>query len=190
MRYHIVFLTLSVLVVILFGGCASHAKYNGLAKEHDFDHFFPGSVQNLSFNSMDEAYDFIKTAQAKFNSVVGKPLAKGVPGKLGGPVSFWDEPVKVFCFLEASNPHYINLAAANEPLEKIIRNSISATLVFTVFHEGRAISLANYYLQSGWKYDTANQHKYFVCSGIRFGAEYPLMWSNEKAFQYLRKEID
>jgi len=183
---------ISVFIVLGFCGCASnnYFEYNDLAKGHDFDYFFPSWSFSRNFDNVDEAYDYVKTAQAKFNSVVGKPLAKGLPGKLEGPVGFWKEPVKVFCFMQASNPSSINLAAAKDPLEKIMRDSISSTVVFLVFGNVRGVSLASYYLKGGWVYNTSSQHSSFLADNIKFGVKYPVGWSNEKAFRYIRKEID
>ena len=179
-----------IAVIFVLGGCASYAQYSSLAKEHSFDYFFPSSSFHRTFDTIDEAYDFVMTAQSKFSSSAGKSLAKGIPGKLDGPELRLDKPAAVICFMEASNPGYIDLENAEDPLEKIIKESISANIVFLVFYEGRGISISSFYLASGWVYSSSRQHTSFNVMDKRYKADYPAMWSNDKAFKYVRGEIN
>ena len=176
------------LIFLAFSGCGSYAKYQDLAKEHDFDYFFPSASQVRTFDTQEDAYDFIMTARAKFGSSVGKALAKGLPGKLSGPVVVTDKPVSVFCFLSASNNAPVDLDNNEVSMEKSIKDAISATIVFLIFYEDRGISLASYYLQTGWVYSSSSQHSYFMLNDDRYVPEYPALWSNEKAFEYLWNE--
>ena len=175
------------MIVISFSGCGTTAKYQSLAKEHDFKYFFPKASQTRIFDSKEEAYDFVMTAQAKFSSSVNKPLAKGLPGKLTGPKISAEKPVAVFCFLEASDDKLIDLDKSVS-MEKAIRDSISASIIFLVFYEDRGISLSSYYLQSGWVYSSAAQHSSFTINNDKYVPEYLTLWGNDKAFKYLWNE--
>ncbi|MCL2832884.1 MAG: hypothetical protein FWD78_06920 [Treponema sp.] len=189
-------LVLVVLIIHVLGGCGSYAKYNNLAKEHDFKFFFPSASFYNTYDNVDEAYDFVNTALLKFGTTAGKSLAKGIPGKLDRSDVNLEKPVTVACFIDAydSNNRYVSslafLAANNDTMENIIRTGISATVVFLVFYEDRAISIAGYYLKSRYTYQSSSQHKFFTFMTKNYIPVYPLMWSNDKAFQYLRKEID
>ena len=185
----VVIFIFTTIMIFTLCGCAGQANYLKLAKEHDFLYFFPRAASSFDFDTLDEAYDYIRTAQAKFATSANKPLAKGVPGKLSGPEMVLEKPVRVFYYLQASSDRTINLDTSGN-VEQAIRDARSATVVFLVFYESRAISLASYYLQSGWVYNTANQHTYFPIGSETFDVEYPVMWSNEKAFRYLRGETD
>ena len=173
--------------VLIFSGCESFAKYQELAREHEFAYFFPNAEQLLLFDTQDEAYDWVMTAQAKFaSSIGGKPLAKGVPGKLSGPEVVSDKPVTVCCFLTASSQSaMLDLDVDAAAMEKTLKDALSATIVFLVFYEDRGISLASYYLQNGWVFSSSSQHSYFMLNDVRYTPEYPALWGTDKAFQYV-----
>lgn len=60
------------------------------------------------------------------------------------------------------------------PLVDKLRNAISVSSVFLVFYGDRAISVSDFYLATGYRYK----------------ADYPMAWSNDQAFNYLRKKPD
>jgi hypothetical protein len=182
-----------VLAVMVLGtsGCASTQYYANLAKEHDFEYYFPAHSFNRTFSSVEEAYDFVKAAQAKFAGSVNKSLAKGLAAKLTGPTVERDEPVSIGCYMSAYGGSDIDLSTIEEPLELVLRNANSAIVVFLIFYEDRGVSIPSYYLKPGYVYTSGNsQVQSFRSFGNRYEAQYPIGWNTEKAFSYLRKEIN
>jgi hypothetical protein len=187
------------LVVLIFGtsGCASAGRnkyYADLAKEHDFEYYFPSSAFNRTFSTIEEAYDFIKTAQAKFVKSVTKPLAKGLAAKFIAPPpppAEQGKSIAVGCFMMASSGPVIDLSKSDKPLELVLNEANSATVIFLVFYQDRGVSIPNYYLKDGYVFLSGNsQIQNFRFFGNAYKAEYPVGWGTEKAFSYLRKEID
>jgi hypothetical protein len=175
-------------------GCASLERdkyYAGLAEEHDFEYYFPSSNFNRTFSTPEEAYDFVKTAQAKFAKSVNKPLAKGLAARLTGPAVEQDQPVSIGCFMLASSGSNIDLTKIDKPLEAVLRESNSAAVVFLVFYQDRGVSIPSYYLKEGYVFTSGNaQISSFRSFGNTYEAEYSIGWGTEKAFSYLKKEID
>jgi len=187
-----------VIAVLYVSGCATTEggkNYRALAEEKSFDYFFPSPSSTRNFSSLDEAYDFVNTAQAKFAISSGKSKAKGLAAKLIGPPVRRGQPVTVTYFMEAyrktgNRSEYFDLAKINEPLEKAVKDAVSATLVFMVFYQDRGVSLSNFHLASGWKYDSNSQYKSFKFNNANYDADYPVGWGTNKAFSYLRNEIN
>jgi hypothetical protein len=182
-----------------FSGCAgimgalkgNGKDYSALAKEKSFESFFPVPTRSYYFDNLDDAYDFVQTAQAKFTQSSGKSKAKGLGAKLSGPTVTGQKPVTVCYFLLAyDEKNAIDLNKINEPLEKVIKNAISTTLVFLIFHKDRAASLSNFHLASGWQYNSNSQFREFNYDGKTYAAEYPIYWNTDKVFSYLKNEID
>jgi hypothetical protein len=164
-----------------------------MAKEQTFDYFFPKPSFYRSFATIEDAYDYIKTAQLKFSSAAGKPRVKGLGAKLiGPPPASGEQPVTVVCYLLASTANSsIDLSDTSRPMEETIKRAISALQVFMVFYEDRGISLPNYYLNSKYQYTSGNaQPQQFKFKDITYDTDYPIGWDTEKAFSYLRKEIN
>ena len=193
-----VFGIILAIVVFCISGCATTEggkDYRALARENSFDYFFPSASSTRYFSNLDEAYDFVNTAQAKFTSSSGKNKAKGLGAKLVGPKVVKEEPVTVYYFMDASRKvgnrgESFDLKEINEPLEKAIKDAIAASLVFMVFYEDRGVSLSNFHLASGWQYSNNSQYKSFDFNNARYDADYPVGWGTDKAFSYLRKEIN
>ena len=188
------------VLFLCFCGCVSSAttdssgrEYSSLANEHDFDYFFPSHNFSLSFNTLEEAFDFVKTAQIKFTTSSAKAKAAGLGAKLIGPpapVSV-EQPVIMYCMLRAqTNNESIDLSKIEKPLEQAIKEAVSVSLVFLVFCEDRGASVSNFHLKSGYRYSSNSQIKSFTISDNVYSAEYPVGWKAEKAFSYLMKEID
>jgi hypothetical protein len=173
-------------------GCSS-MRYAGLAKEHDFEYFFPASDVNRDFSTIDEAYEFIRTASVKFSQAVSnKNRNKGLGAKLFGP-AITKAPVTVIYLVRASNGNgSIDLSKIDQPMDAVLWNADDAKLFFVVFYNDRAVSLSNFYLDprySGYS-DGNSQVKTFGLSGNTYEAKYPFGWGVDKAFQYLKGEID
>jgi len=181
-----------VIAALCISGCATaegKKDYTALAKEKGFDSFFPSPSSTFYFADLDEAYDFVNTAQAKFAISSGKSKAKGLAAKLIGPPVIKGKPVTVTYFMQAfTQSGSIDLDKRSDPLEKAIRNALSATLVVMVFYQDRGVSLSNFHLASGWRYDNNSQFQYFNYNDARYDADYPRGWGTDKAFSYLRKE--
>ncbi|MDR2211995.1 MAG: hypothetical protein LBO65_11115 [Spirochaetaceae bacterium] len=185
---------LIVFGVITLFGCASLKRdkyYADMARENSFADYFPSHSFRKSFSTIEEAYDYINAALAKFSQVSGKPAAKGLAARLTGPAVQTDQPVALGCFMEASGRQTsIDLVNSNKSLDTNIREAISATLVFLIFYEDRGVSISRFYLQQGWQYVSNAQYEEFNTYGNSYTAEYPAGWGTEKAFAYLKKEID
>jgi hypothetical protein len=194
----------ALLLAVLFvsSGCAIFSgiaatgdskDYKALANEKSFEAFFPAITAVYNFKDLDEAYDFVNTAHAKFTSSSGKNRAKGLAAKLNGPKveNKGKPPVTVCYFMEAwTADSEIDLTKINEPLEKVIKDAIAAMLFFMIFNEDRAVVLSNYHLVSGREFNSNSQQKYFTYNGAEYIAEFPFGWGTSKAFSYLKKEID
>jgi hypothetical protein len=186
--------TFFAILVLGTIGCASVGRdkyYADLAKDHDFEYYFPSSNFNRTFSTIEEAYDFVKTAQAKFSKSVNKPLAKGLAAKLLGPSVEQDKPVSIGCFMLANSGSNIDLTKIDKPLESILSESNSVIVIFLVFYQDRGISIPSYYLKEGYVYTSGNEQiSSFTAFRNTYKAEYPVGWGTEKAFSYLRKEIN
>jgi hypothetical protein len=76
-------------------------------------------------------------------------------------------------------------------MEESIRSAISAFEIFLVFYQDRGVSIPSYYLDSGYVYSSGNaQIQQFPFNNATYDAEYPVSWNSDKAFSYLRKEIN
>jgi hypothetical protein len=187
-----------VLVCVLlagFIGCSSiesNRKYASLAAEHEFNYFFPSSGFTRSFSTIEEAYDFARTADAKFSKSVNKPTAKGLAAKLTGPKLETEQAVFLVCYMGATNTNGdVDLSKIDKPLESVVRESPSATLVYLIFYNDRIVSISDFHLASGYVYSAGNsQIKQFGYEEKVYEADYPIGWGLEKAFGYLRGEIN
>jgi hypothetical protein len=183
-----------VVAVLCLCGCASQGgvNYADKAKEHEFSYFFPRSAFVRNYATIEEAYDYINTAQMKFSATAGKPRAKGLTAKLSpSPSVSGEQPVTVVCFMYAQDTKTGIDLSDPATMEKSIRDSISALFVFMVFYEDRGIAIPGFYLKSGYQYTSANSNpKQFSYNNTTYDAEYPVGWNIDKAFSYLRKEIN
>jgi hypothetical protein len=187
---------LAVLAGFALTGCASLSGggggYNELAKAHDFDYFFPASDFEKTFSTIEGAYEFVKTASLKFQENVGdKRRDKGLAARLVGP-AVSKAPVTVLCWTRASNSSgSIDFQKTEEPMDTVLRKAESVLLFFVVFYDGRAVSLSNFYLDRRYDgYSDGNEQvKKFGLYGDTYEADYPIGWTIERAFSYLRKEI-
>jgi hypothetical protein len=181
-------------VLLCISGCATAKdgkNYTALAKEKSFEFFFPVPSTSYYFADLDEAYDFVNTAYVKFTSSSAKNKAKGLAAKLIGSPVIKEQPVTVCYFMQARTRNgNIDLANIDEPLEKVIKDAISATLVFLVFYEDRGVSLSNFHLASGWSFSSNSQFHSFNYNNTKYETNYPVGWGTNKAFSYLRKEIN
>jgi len=184
-----------VVMVFCFFGCESmpdDTPYKDMANQHDFDYFFPSYDFGKSFATLDEAYGYVKSAQFKFASSSGKVKAKGLAAKLSGPQRQSDQPVLVLCSMSLGGKDgYFDLSKETRPLETVCRSAVSSIVTFWVFYGDRQVSIPGYYLQTGYKYTGGNQgQKVYKIGEDTYDADYPIGWGVEKAFSYLKKEID
>jgi hypothetical protein len=188
-----------VSLLFAFSGCAAITgalkgdgkDYSALAKEKSFESFFPVPTRTYYFADLDEAYDFVQTAQAKFTQSSGKSKAKGLGAKLSGPQVTGQKPVTVSYFLEAyDGKNVVDLNKIDKPLEKVIKECPSVGLCFLIFYNDRAASLSNFHLASGWQFNSNSQYKSFTYNSKTYEATYPIGWGVDKVFSYLKKEID
>jgi hypothetical protein len=186
---------LLIIAVLCLCGCASQGgtDYASKAKEQEFSYFFPQPFFVRSFATLEEAYDYIKTAQVKFASAAGKPRVKGLVGKLIGPPVSGENPVTVFCGLNAQDAKSasIDLTDTSKPMEESIKKAISSLEIFMVFYGDRGIVIPNFFLDSGYQYSSGNtQFQQFSFNNNTYDTDYPVGWNIEKGFGFLRKEIN
>jgi hypothetical protein len=184
----------ALVIVMLFAACATTSggkNYSALAKEQSFDYLFPGRDAVINFAGLDEAYDYINMAQVKFTSSSAKRKAKGLAAKLIGPPLVMEQPVTVSYYINAAEgTGSIDLSKIDKPLETVIRDAVSASLVFLVFYEDRGVSLSNFHLKSGWRYSSNSQIRSFNFNNTMYETDYPVGWGIDKAFNYLHKKIN
>jgi hypothetical protein len=178
-----------------FSACTSMsrgAQYSKTAGEHDFEYFFPSSDFSRSFSTIEEAYDYVGAASIKFARTSSKASPTGLAARLSGPDIARDAPVFLVCYIRASNANSaVDLSGKDKPMENAVRGSVSATLVFLVFYNGRAVSISDFRLAQGWRYSDGNsQIKRFSDGDNTWNAEYPAGWGIDKAFAYLKGEIN
>jgi hypothetical protein len=187
-------LVLIGIVAVALAGCTSlqeGAHYADVAGQHTFGYYFPSAASTRSFSTLEEAYDFTYSAQIKLRTSINRRAAKGLAARLLGPAVIQEKPVVVGNFLVATTTHTrIDLSNAGDSLETALREAISVSCVFMVFYEDRAASLSSFYLRDGYAYTSNSQYSGFTFGGNSYNAEYPAGWGIEKAFQYLRKELD
>ncbi|MDR1148209.1 MAG: hypothetical protein LBK66_06205 [Spirochaetaceae bacterium] len=185
-----------ICLIFSLAGCASVQQgkhYADMANEHDFEYFFPGYSFNHTFSTIEEAYEFVNVAQTKFSRSVNKSAAKGLAARLTGPAVENDKLVSVGCFVTAYNSNGsidIDLSKIDQPLETVLRNSISVSVVFLVFYQDRGVSISKFYLAPGYWYLTNSQYNRFIHQGKIYETDYPIGWGIEKAFGYLKKEVN
>ncbi|MDR2313521.1 MAG: hypothetical protein LBE02_03220 [Spirochaetaceae bacterium] len=183
-----------ICLIFSLAGCASvqqNKYYADIADEHDFEYFFPSPSFNRAFPTIEEAYEFVNVAQIKFSKSVNKTAAKGLAAKLIGTAPKNDNPVSLVCFMRADGRNgFIDLSKIDQPLETVLKNSISASIVFLVFYQDRGVSISKFHLAQGYMYTSNSQYSKFTYQGNTYNTDYPVGWGVEKAFGYLRKEID
>jgi hypothetical protein len=192
MKNSIVLLT----VLLALTGCSSMARgmyYADLAREHDFEYFFPAADSIREFSTIDEAYEFVRTASAKFSQAgSNKNRNKGSGAKFFGP-ALTRAPVTVVYWVRASDLNgSIDLSKIDKPMDTVLRQAHDAILILVIFYNDRVVSLSNYYLDTRYSgYTNGNsQIKEFRLLGNTYEAKYPIGWSVDKVFQYLKREID
>jgi hypothetical protein len=165
--------------------------YKALAMEASFESIFPVVSRTVYFDNLNEAYDYVNIAQEKFTMSSKKSKAKGLGARLFGPQVKNEKPVTVCYFMSASNANEsIDLTKIEEPLEKVIKGAVSASLFILVFYEDRGVSLSNFHLASGWSYSNNSQLKTIRYGNDTYEAQYPVGWGVSKVFSYLKKEIN
>jgi len=186
-----------IILVAVFLCISSYAAaeggkdYTALAKEKSFESIFPVPSKSYYFDDLDSAYEFVNIAQARFTLSSGKSKAKGLAARLIGPAVAGKQPVTVCYFIVASDEKsIIDLTEINTPMEKVIKDAISATLVFLVFYKERGVSLSNFHLAQGWGYNSNSQYRSFRFNNTEYKADYPVGWGVDKAFSYLKEEIN
>ena len=179
-------------MTVLFAGCVSlerDQKYAALAAEQQFSHFFPSTAHVKVFPNLEEAFEFINTAQYKLRKSIRMNRAQGLSAKLLGPSLDGKYPVVVACYVYASDAsRLIDLSKATNDLEAKLQNRVAVTNVFLVFHKDRAISISDFYLMDGYRFDSNRQHTFFRFNENDYETEYPVGWGVDKAFQYLGAE--
>jgi hypothetical protein len=182
------------ILILAFSACASSSEkvnYSALAKEQSFDYFFPSSNFSKTFSSLDEAEEYVNTATAKYVQTIAQFKAMGKAGRLKGPSKEGDVVV-VHCFFYASNTNgSINLSEVDkDDMPGVLSRTIGSRLYFCVLNNDRAVVIPSFYVAQGYLYPDNTQPPYYNLSGNRYDADYPSNWGVDKAFSYLRKEIN
>jgi hypothetical protein len=175
-------------------GCAStqaNQHYSDIAGSQPFGYFFTGQSDIRTFDTIEEAQDFVCAGQIKLQRASGKQSAKGLGARLIGEPQNADKPVVVVHFLNATTQNsFIDLGKSKDDLEQTLRNAISVGSVYLVFYGDRAASISDFYLQSNYHYTSNSQVQGFTVNDKNYKADYPFGWGNDSVFGYLKKEID
>jgi hypothetical protein len=182
------------VLILAFSACASSSQkvdYSALAKEQSFDYFFPSSNFAKGFSSLDAAEEYVNTATAKYVQTIAQFKEMGKAGRLKGPARE-DDSVVVICFFYASDTGgSINLSEVDkDDLPGVLRRTTGSRLYFCVLCNDRAVVIPSFYTAPGYSYRQNTQPSYYNLSGNRYDADYPSNWGVDKAFSYLRKEIN
>jgi hypothetical protein len=179
----------AVLFVFSLAACASiqnQADIDKAASEHDFGYYFSSPSGSLAFNDIDSAYAFLNEAAAKFRQSGLKKRVQGLSGILNGPApEIGENKLVAGYFIRADDP--IPEETSPAEIENILKDSIGSYLGFIVFYEDRSVIISNYYLKDGWVYTSNSQPNYIDYGGNSYEANYPVGWTMERAFRYLRE---
>ena len=190
MKKKFFFILISILILFSCASLQESKKYSEMAEAHDFAYYFPSPTRIMTFDSIDEAYDYINSAKEKVRSSISQTRAKGLSAKLNGEMPDNDKPVTVAYFFTASTAKERIPLSEDEMFQTAFQEAVSITNVYLVFYEGRGVSISDYYLNSGYRYNSNRQYKTFKFGDVEYKAEYPTGWGIKKAFGYLKKEID
>ncbi|HPO03538.1 MAG TPA: hypothetical protein PL077_09360 [Treponemataceae bacterium] len=179
------------IAVVLGPAAAQKKKAAEYAKENDFSFFFPEYKYTRNFTDIDEAYDHIEASMHKLKKTIGMPKAKGLAAKLIGPERADKKPISVSYFLSASDSNgAVNVHKEGSGIESSLKNLITASIVYVVFCDDRAVSISEFYIKDGYRFSSNSQPKKFTFGKDEYSAEYPFGWGLGKAFEYLKKERD
>ncbi|WP_028973548.1 hypothetical protein [Spirochaeta cellobiosiphila] len=187
-------LLLLTITSFMFFSCSSIQKektYANLTKGTELSDYFPNSSGVLYFDNLDDAYEYINSAEYKLKKTINKKKQKGLPAILEGPKVKSDSPVTVAYFLSAMNhlSQEVTLDSPNIDLEQVLRRSVSVTNVFMIFVDDKAISLSAFYLKSGYRYSNSySQYQKMSFNKEVYLADYPRGWDIDDAFEYLKVE--
>jgi len=184
----------SLVLLATLAGCASleeHSYYYGLAKEHGFEFYFPADTASFTFDSLEEAYDYVNSAVVKLEDGIGKRPAKGLAARLNGP-AVGEKGKATVCFIltAGGDKGSIDLAKVKGPLVDELKKAVTVSSAFLVFYGDRAVSISGYYIKDGYTYVNNCQYDHFDFQKNRYRTDYPIGWGLKKAFGYLRGEIE
>ncbi|MDR2184047.1 MAG: hypothetical protein LBO80_00040 [Treponema sp.] len=178
-----------VLCIFSLAACASIQNQAGIDKaagEHDFGYYFSSPGGQFAFNDIDSAYAFLSEAAAKFRQSGLKKRVQGLSGIVSGPApEMGENKVVAGYFIRADDP--VPEASGPAEIENILKESIGSYLGFLVFYEDRSVIISNYYLRDGWVYTSNAQPNYIEYGGNSYEASYPVGWTMDRAFRYLRE---
>lgn len=179
------------LLFIGISGCASIPQgknYSKMAEDNKFEYYFPSASATHYFANLDEAYDFISAGRVKLETSIEKHYAKGLSAKLNGSTVIGKLPVTVTNFIvPISTSGVMDISKSKDPLLNILKDAISVSNVFMVFYEDKGVSISDFYLKDGYRYQFNSQYDSFKFNGSVYKADYPIGWGIDKAFAYLGK---
>jgi hypothetical protein len=176
---------------LVFVGCATEqqSRYAEAARQASFEEYVPSPADLRYFETVEEAEEFVNVAQLKLGSTIGKQYAKGLNAKLSGARLDDDRVVVVHTLTASTTSTRIDLTS-DGPLVDKLRKAISVSSVFLVFYGDRAISVSDFYLETGYRYNSNSQYQVFNFRLHEYKADYPIAWGNDQAFNYLKKKPD
>jgi hypothetical protein len=183
-----------VLTVLVFGSCTSmqnQIKYENVAKQNEFDKYFPSASGEFTFSNSDEAYDYINEALAKFAQTSGKRRAKGLAATLTGPaIRLGQAQTKVVYFINMFGGDGNNVLTGKEnkeELQGLAKSTVGSYTAFLVFYKGKAVVITCYFLKEGYVFNNNSFQTNFKYASGDYKADYPIGWTAEKAFAYLNE---
>jgi hypothetical protein len=180
----------TLFVIVISISCTT-TKNNELSKLEAFEYYFPTYMGIKEFESIDEAIKYIKEGNKVMVNTIDKYYAKGLTAKLEGTLDPNDKKVYFQYYMFAyDGKNWLDLSKLSGTLKNALRNSVAVTFVYVIGDDSRAVSVSNYYLVTGYRYNFNDQIEKFYYKGNELYAVYPKGWGLEKAFKYMRKEID
>ena len=179
-----------LLCLFIFSGCTSVRNgkdYRKMSREKPFSYFFPKAYGYVTFNNLEDAFDYLNTAKEKIYNSLNKSNEKGMNAKLSGSVIPKENKVTVIYLLTADSR---DISTETDVLESSLIRATSVSNVYLVFYNGKGISISDFYLEQGYIYNFNSQYENFDLGTFKFKADYQMKWNIEDAFNYLKNESD
>jgi hypothetical protein len=183
------FLIISICILLI--SCATNTVKEDEIIAQPFESYFSNSQGIKVLDSIDETDAYVKAADKAMLATINKSYSKGLAARLHGSFNPNDTHVYFQYYLYAyDNRSWLNLHNTKEPLKAILKRAVAVTVVYVIVDDSRAVSISNFYLANGYRYNSNTLPTEFNCNGVVFKADYPIGWDLKKAFRYMKKEID
>ena len=182
-------------VAFLISSCTSismeeQRNFSNRARENEFSHYFPAISGERVFPDLDSAYNYMNEAIAKFGQVSAMQRAKGGGAVLSGTPRR-NRDVRIVYYISAFGTNGQNtLTERTADVQREIRSSVGASVVFLIFTGEKSAAQMCYYLKSGYQFTNNAYQREFTAYGNKYTADYRPNWSVRQVFDYLRGNIN